>query len=70
MAKKGLRYCNKINKKTQEDFKNSNKEITPIIKADSKVIVPVKYTIEQNKDEVSEITPSYLIARLYSVAKL
>ena len=63
MAKTGLRCWNKFNKneKTQEDFKISNKEITSIKINGNKVIVSVKYTIEQNKEEV---TINYFTAKL------
>ena len=63
MAKKGLRYYNKTNKKTEEDFKISNKEITSITKIDDKVIVVAKYIIELNKSAVQEISSS-TIAKL------
>ena len=47
MAKTGLRCWNKFNKnkKTQEDFKISNKEITSIIKSGNKVIVSVNQAV-------------------------
>ena len=63
MAKTGLRCQNKFNKneKNQEDFKISNKEITSINISGNKVIVTVKYTIEQNKEEV---TTNYFTAKL------
>ena len=64
MAKKGLRCWNKTNKITQDDFNISNKEIISITKSNSKVIVSVKYTIEQNKEEVPEITTNYFTAKL------
>ena len=63
MAKSGLRYWNKFfkNKKTQEDFKISNKEITSINISGNKVIISVKYTIKQNKEE---FTTNYFTAKL------
>ena len=53
MAKKGLRFCQKVKKETKpENFKIFDYEISLIKKIHNKVLVTVNYTIGLNEENI------------------